>query len=411
MSDFIFRKVCKGLCLIIAAGLAACSSLPTTEYDNRPVRLSLSQPIETAALNGRDLLSFDVYADGDSLHALFAAASATPKQPYVGYLRSEDGGKHWTAPIEIGQYASATLESSAGNEIQIAAAGDTLLAVWQITGEIPGMGPLQTIYSKDGGVHWSLGANPAGSQADQSHPDLAADAEGRFHLVWLDDRDENGYQGVRYARTSNAGQNWELAQTIDDSSCSCCWNRLLTGPNEQLDVLYRDMEPRDMALAQSEDAGQSWRRLSTVGEFNWVFDGCPHNGGGLARAGNTIQALAWTGVEDKAGLYHLSSSDNGKTWSLPQVMSGESLAFHGDIAALNERHVLAIWDARGAEGSAVMISESLDGGKRWSSARQISTPGSSAEFPRLLATANGRLALWFEQKPGSVKQWMSAILQ
>lgn len=402
----------KALCLIMLAALAACASSRGKEYGTRPLSVSMLKPIETAALSGRDLLSFDVYAEGDRLHALAATATDMPKQPNVVYLRTDDAGQHWSSPIEVGHDASATIESSAGNEIQIAALGDTLMAVLQVTGEIPGMGPLETLYSMDGGRNWTLGANPtgAGSETDQSHPDLVADVDGRFHLVWLDDRDENGYQGVRYARTSDAGQSWELAQTIDKSSCSCCWNRLLIGPEQQVNVLYRDMEPRDMALAQSNDGGQSWVRLSTVGNFNWVFDGCPHNGGGLAWAGNSLQALVWTGLEDKAGLYHLISDDNGKTWALPQAMGGEALAFHSDIAAIDQ-HLLAIWDARGAEGSVVMISESFDYGKHWSAARQLSTAGSSAQFPRVFATSKGWLALWVEQKSRASKQWMSAILQ
>lgn len=410
MSDFILRNTGKGLLLTIAVGLSACSGSAVKEFPAQPVMLSSVKPIEAQALVGHDLMSFDVYAEGSVLHALFAAATDTPKQPYVGYIRSDDGGRHWSAPIPIGQHAEATLESSAGNEIQIAAAGDSVLAVWQVTGEIPGMGPLQAIYSLDGGQHWQPGANPTGAETDQSHPDLVADRQGRFHLVWLDDRDENGYQGIRYARTSDAGQTWQLAQTIDESTCSCCWNRLLIGPNEQVNVLYRDMEPRDMALAQSNDAGQGWCRLSTVGEFNWIFDGCPHNGGALAWAANTLQALVWTGAEGKAGLYHLSSSDNGRSWSLPQAMGGGALAFHSDIAAIGQ-HVLALWDARGADGSVVLLSESFDNGMHWSPARQLSASGSSAQFPRLVATPSAWLAMWVEQKPGASKQWMSAILQ
>ncbi|MGY6275809.1 exo-alpha-sialidase [Methylomonas sp. MgM2] len=411
MFDFNLRNIRKGLCLLITVNLLACSESSVKDHVLRPAELVRLKSIDVPALAGNDLISFDIYPEQGILHAVFAAATATPKQPYVAYIKSEDGGRHWSKPVSLGQYASNTLESGTGNDIQIAAHENNLLVIWQATGEIPGMGPLQLIYSKDGGAHWQSGANPTGPETDQSHPDLAGDAQGRFHLVWLDDRDENGYQGVRYARTSNAGLSWELAQTIDDSSCSCCWNRLLIGPDQQVDVLYRDMEPRDMALAQTEDAGQNWQRISTVGEFNWVFDGCPHNGGAIAWAGDTLQTLVWTGEESKAGLYHLSSSDNGKSWSPPQSMGGGSLAFHSDIAASGNERLLAIWDARGAAGSTVMISESFDKGLHWSPARQISTPGGSAQFPRLVSTPSGFLAMWLEQKTGAAKQWMSAIIQ
>ena len=412
MCDFILRNNRKCVWLMVTASLMACSEALTVDRGFRPAASITPQPINIEALAGHDLISFDIYVDGDVLHAVFAAAAAKPKQPYAAYLRSVDGGRHWSPPVSLGQYATANLESSAGNEIQIAASGDVLLVVWQVTGEIPGMGPLQSIFSVDAGQHWRPGSNPTDSEVDQSHPDLVADSQGRFHLVWLDDKDENGYQGVRYARTGNAGQSWELRQTIDESSCSCCWNRVLTGPDEQINVLYRDRDPRDMALAQSKDGGKNWRRASTVGDFNWAFDGCPHNGGSLAWARDRLQALVWTGKESKAGLYYLYSSDNGASWSVPRAMGSESksLPFHSDIAALDDEHFLAIWDARDANGSTVMISESFDHGIHWSFARRISTPGSSAQFPRIVATPAGFLAIWVEQEAGAAKQWMSAII-
>lgn len=403
-------KLPKPFFLFLAFGLSACSG--QTNKLHTITQPQTIRPINAEELAVKNLLSYDIYVEGDILHALFVAATANPKQAYIGYLRSIDGGQHWSTPVEIGHYIPTTLESNAGNDLQIAAHGDVLMAVWQVTGEIPGMGPLVSLFSLDGGLSWAQGSNPTASEVDQSHPDLIADQPGRFHLVWLDDRDENGYQGLRYAHSSDAGQHWELAQTLDDSSCSCCWNRLLLGTNGEVNALYRDMQPRDMALAQSSDAGQNWQRISTVGEFNWQIDGCPHNGGALAKSGeHTLHSLVWTGAEHKAGLYYLQSNDNAKSWTLPQVMGDGSLAFHSDIAALGDKRLLAIWDAGKAEGSVVMISESFDKGGHWSNAQQISTPGSSATFPRIVATTDGFLAMWSEQKPGADKQWLSATLK
>lgn len=412
MSVLMLRKMFKLVLLISVVGLSACAQLAKQSNNpNNGSGITVVNPLNPYSLAGQNLLSFDIYVDQGVLHAVFAVATAKPKQPYIGYVRSDDGGLNWSKPVEIGQYAAATVESAAGNDVQIAAFGATLVAIWQMTGELPGMGPLQVVYSQDGGKTWLPGANPTASEIDQSHPDLAADQAGRFHLVWLDDRDENGHQGVRYARSSDAGLHWELAQTVDESSCSCCWNRLLLGPEQQVNLLYRDMEPRDMALAQSFDGGQTWQRTATVGEFNWIFDGCPHNGGALAGVGGqTLHGLVWTGAENKAGLYYLQSTDNGKNWSQPLSMGGAALAFHSDMAVLQDKHLLAIWDAMGADGSIVMISESFDNGGHWSHARQVSAVGGSASFPRIVSTPFGWLAAWAEQKPGAAKQWVTAVL-
>lgn len=414
MPEPIAGRLCKGLFFSILSVLsAACSDIAGNDHDDarQPSVTMTGSPIDGAAIGAQNLLSFDVYADGTTLHALFAASTADPNQPYLGYLRSADGGQHWSAPREIGRPIPAALESRIGNDVQIAASGDRVLAVWQVRGEIPGMGPLVALSSNDGGQTWSQGANPAGGGTDQSHADLAADSLGRFHLVWLDDRDENGYQGLRYARTGDTGQHWELAQTLDDSSCSCCWNRIVVSPGDRINVLYRDMEPRDMGLAQSADGGQTWQRTATVGAFDWKFDGCPHNGGGLAFAGGeSWHGLVWTGADNQVGLYHLQSSDNGKNWSPPQAMASGLPAFHSDIAA-GAGGIAAVWDVLGDKGSSVVLSLSVDNGKQWTPPRTLSAEGGAASFPRLVSTPAGWLALWVEQPTGGNKQWRSALIQ
>jgi hypothetical protein len=404
-----------GSCLGMIAGLAlaGCSQQADNlrSASSQPLRATVVGPFDAKALGLRNLVSFDVYVDKQTVHAAFVATPPDGKQPYIAYLHSEDGGLHWSAPQALSPPFSQAVESKAGNDIQIAAAGDHLMAMWQTRGELPGMGPLLTVYSNDAGKSWQPGGNPAGIDGDQSHHDLAADAEGRFHAVWLDDRDENGYQGVRYARSSDAGRHWELAQSIDDSSCSCCWNRLAIAGDGKINVLYRDMEFRDMALAQSADAGVSWKRLSTVGAFNWKFDGCPHNGGGLSQSGEgSLHGVVWTGAENQAGLYHMQSDDDGKSWTPPQHIGEGTAGFHADIAAGFGRLVI-VWDALGPEGSQVYISESSDNGRSWSPARLLSSPGASAEFPRIVATSEGLLAMWSEKQSGAGKQWLSAILQ
>ncbi len=186
--------------------------------------------------------------------------------------------------------------------------GNNVVAIWQTKGELPNMGPLVSRYSHDGGKTWHPGTNPAAdNDGDQSHVDVIADAKGAFHAVWLADPEENGYQSLRYARSLDDGEHWQQSQKLDDSTCSCCSNTLAVSPAGELNVLYRDMKPRDMALMQSNDQGASWQYTSTVGEFNWQFEGCPHIGGGLAIGDdNTLYSSVWTGVEGKAGLYTLT---------------------------------------------------------------------------------------------------------
>ena len=393
------------LIALAALGLSACANLsvPTA---------SVLSPLAGVESRYKSITGFDVYRDQQRIHAVFTASPKQGAGTQIAYLYSDDNGLSWSPVQQIEPALQGVIESKQGNDIQIAAVGQQLMISWQTRGEIPGMGPLRVMSSSDGGQHWRQALNPTASEIDQSHHDLAADSLGRFHVVWLDDRDENGYQGLRYAQTDDLGQHWQAQQSLDDSSCSCCWNRLIGNADGQLHVLYRDMAFRDMALMQSTNRGQSWQRLSTVGSFNWKFDGCPHNGGGLSQSDTeTLHALVWTGAEQQAGLYYLRSADLGKNWTQPHAVAPGTGAFHADIAALDAEQIAMVWDAMGPNGSRVLWSLSADHGVSWSEGAVLSLPDILASHPRLLATESGWLAFWTEQHSDKTKHWRSAVIQ
>ena len=388
------------LCLT-ASVFCACSTEPSLSVVKPNIKTADSATnaaYSTSTFGLYDISTFDVYVDDGTVHIIVGGkASSNDKQTKLHYLRSEDGGNNWSKAIALNTLP-ATI-ATRGNDIQLAAKGDHLLAVWQNKGELPGMGPMVSAYSEDGGLTWKQGDNPAVNNAgDQSHLDLIADREGNFHAVWLEDPEENGYQSLRYAQSLDGGKHWAKAATLDDSTCSCCWNTFALAPENGLNILYRDMTPRDMALQQSSDNGLTWRRASTVGEFGWKFDGCPHDGGGLSYAGvdnpKQLHSLVWTGVEQKAGLYHLSSNDNGTSWSTPQKLGNS--AVHGDIAAIDSK-IIAVWDELEADGTSLFYAKSEDEGRHWPAATRLTQPNNAATHPRLAVTKYGVLALWTEK--------------
>lgn len=396
------------LCLTTLA-INGCSSgpllgivEPTTEIAESPT----VAPYSKSTFGLYDISTFDVYVDDDVIHVLAGGKnSAKDKQIKLRYTRSEDGGHNWQDSVSLANLPASI--NSRGNDIQLAAKSNHLLAVWQGKGELPGMGPMVSAYSQDNGKTWTKGTNPALNNAgDQSHVDLIADQHAMFHAVWLEDPEENGYQSLRYARSVDWGKHWNHATTLDDSTCSCCWNEFALSPDGELNILYRDMKPRDMSLIQSSDDGKIWKHVSTVGEFGWQFDGCPHNGGSLAYVGadnpKHLHTLVWTGADQKAGLYYLSSKNNGKDWSKPKKLGNN--AIHGDIATFDNK-VVAVWDEMDADGSGVFYSESDDDGITWSTSTRLTVSKNAATHPRLVTTRHGLLALWTEKhnkQPGQL---------
>jgi hypothetical protein len=406
-----FNLVCLNSCItpffiltlvfLATLNVSACSSSSLLGIVKQPENIVNSTTNSTnsnSTFGLFDISTFDVYLENKSIHLLVGGkVSANDKQVKISYTKSEDDGYSWTNPISLNNFPTSI--NTPGNDVQLAAKGKHLLAIWQTKGELPGMGPMVSDYSEDGGLNWKQGTNPAIYNAgDQSHADLIADQHGRFHAVWLEDPEENGYQSLRYARTIDNGKQWNQTKTLDDSTCSCCWNTFALSPENELNILYRDMKPRDMALLTSSDSGKTWQRLSTVGEFNWKFDGCPHVGGGLAYSQinglKRLHSLVWTGVDQKAGLYYLASENNGTSWSMPKKMG--NAAIHGDIASVDGT-VMAIWDEMEADGSGIFYEKSEDSGLTWLAATRLTDANTGATHPRIVATRQGFLAVWTEK--------------
>jgi Neuraminidase (sialidase) len=228
--------------------------------------------------------------------------------------------------------------------------------------------------------------------------DIASDARGTFHLVWLDSR--TGRQGLRYAQSNDAGQSWSANKSLADPTCECCWNRLVASRDGELAVLYRQHSPRDMALIRSHDNGVTWDLPETIGVFGWKFDGCPHVGGGLALTeSNAAHAVVWTGREGDVGLYHLAGKQQSRL--------GDKNARASDLAASADGTLLATWESAGA----IMAARSEDAGKTWLPARRLSAETSRAEMPRVVAVTDGFRVFWTELSLGQPARWASALVK
>lgn len=394
--------------LLFSLTLAGCDG-PGGTAPQTPSDAGHGHHAASAPAPADQVFGLDVYAEGDSVHLLTAVQRAHSEAMELHYTRSHDGGRGWTAPVPIPRSAGETLYLSGhgGHPPQIAASGDRILVMYPIHGSgFRGSGPLMIRLSDDGGRSWRAAAGPAdaGASNAQNFHDLLADEEGSFHTVWLDSR--SGEQGLYHAHSADGGRTWSGDGEVDRITCQCCRNTLAAKPGEGLFILYRDLDPRDMALARSDDGGASWQRQGTVGRFDWHFDGCPHTGGGLVVGDGRVHATVWTGAEEHAGTYVLSSDDGGRNWTAPRSL-GDAASRHTDLAGAGDGRLLAVWDA--VEGDALLLRMAIsrDAGASWEAPAILARSGHTLAHPRAVATESGFLVLWIEGDAGDGSRWRS----
>lgn len=370
------------------------------------------QDSAVAESNQYDTLSVDIKNVDDTLYMLLGKEMNGKSS--LWYQSSADQGKTWSPEIDITKDEAISAKFTRGNDARLAVQGDTLIAVWmsKVDGNMHGGGPMVVMRSVDKGLHWNKGTMPADWQG--SHGFFAIDANDKaIDLVWLDSREQagEGAQGLRYTQSIDGGLSWSANQTLDAVSCACCWNTAKFADDGMFYVLYRDKEPSDMSIGRV-DPQQNWQRLSTVGEFGWDFQGCPHIGAGLAidETRQQFHATVSTGDTKQSGVYYLNSLDHGTSWSKP-VQLGDNTAVHSDIAVAEKTaELLAVWDRITESGLQVVYSRSIDQGKSWSTPVLLSPTGISASHPRVLSVDNGFFVAWTQQDKGQQTLQMTQLL-
>jgi Neuraminidase (sialidase) len=363
--------------------------------------------------------TLDVYAENKTIHLLLSGLDKKSKQLVLRYLNSSDSGETWSVPISLNQGVAPVKQSRRGNDFQIAAYGDKVMAIWKTKGGEPWTGIIVAALSRDQGKTWHKIPSPVSdkySKIDQGYFDVTADSQGKFHITWLDDREEAGdTQGLRYASYMDDKKvgTWERHKDLEASVCTCCWSTITTDNNGNIHVLYRDDKPRDMMLISSNNGGNSWQKPGAVWPFGWEFVGCPHQGGGIAVADKggkiVLHSVVWNGNASNRGLYYSQSGLAKGKWS-PIVSVGDKTSASGDIAVLDNKRIGIVYTTGDAEKKQVMAKVSEDGSKSWLKERRLTSEGVDALHPRIVSTPDGFRVFWTEWlENGDAKGMMAAF--
>jgi hypothetical protein len=331
---------------------------------------------------------------------------------YVVVQSSSDMGKTWTAPVRVQRNPEpVAANGEARPHIAFGSKGELYITYTKPVAP-PHIGDIRFVRSLDGGKTFSEPMNVHADRAVTIHSfdSMAVDATGRIYVTWIDGRDKDAakakqasYTGsaVYYAVSSDGGASFRGDYKVADHSCECCRIGLAIGPNGAPVAMWRHVfapNIRDHAVAELSPTGKA-TPVQRVTFDDWHIDACPHHGPSVAYAADGTRHQVWfNGKEGDGGGALYARSAPGSAAPATPVSLGSAQASHPDVAASGKR-VAVVWKQFDGASTAILGRISEDGGATWRE-QELARTKADSDQPHLVTSASTIALLWRTQDEG-----------
>lgn len=325
-------------------------------------------------------------------------------QDHVRLRHSDDLGRTLSPPVPVNAKPEP-IYAEGENRPKIAfGPHDELYVSWSQPRAKPWTGFVRFARSLDGGAHFSAPITVHRDRAEITHrfDALAVDGHGRVVLAWIDKRDEAAataagkpYLGaaVYYTWSDDRGAHFKPERKLVDHSCECCRIALARTPQGGIAAFFRAIygdNIRDHAYAVLRtDGGASHAQRATYSD--WHIAGCPHHGPGLAIAADGTRHAVWYEASGKPTIWY-GQLDPGHHAAHALAIAGPG-ASHADIA-VHGATVWVAWNQVDANGEALKLRRSNDGGMHFSPPRTLASTAGAVGSPQLLLRDGRAYVAW-----------------
>lgn len=323
---------------------------------------------------------------------------------HVRLRHSDDLGKTFSAPVPVNATPEPIYaEGENRPKLAFGPKGEIYVS-WSQPRAKPWTGFVRFARSLDGGAHFSAPLTVHHDHAEITHrfDALAVDGQGRVMLAWIDKRDQaraeaagKPYLGaaVYYAWSDDRGASFVPERKLAEHSCECCRIALSRTPQGDIATFFRAVygdNVRDHAFAVLRtDGGASHAERATFSD--WHIAGCPHHGPGLAIAPDGTRHAVWYEANGKPTIWY-GQLQPGQHAAHAQAIAGAG-ASHADIAVSGDT-VWVAWNQVNAEGQALMLRRSDDGGLHFGPPRTLASTAAAVGSPQLLLRDGRAYVAW-----------------
>jgi hypothetical protein len=280
-----------------------------------------------------------------------------------------------------------------GDPPTVAVAPDSTVYVgWTARDEnAPQASTLYVSASRDGGRSFGEPAkvNDDSAQGVHGMHSLAVGDDGRVYVAWLDERDipeahdggehANGKtpakmpmqhgehnREVFFSYSNDGGRTFSANKRVAVEACPCCKTSLAVSRGGRVYVGWRQVLPGDfrhIAVASSNDGGDTFDAPVVVSDDRWELRGCPVSGPALAAGDGERLTVLWftAGDAGTAGLYSSESSDGGRTFAPRRVVTESGVRGTPQLLPYSQGAAVAVFEGDGENNSPGLLKASFDG--------------------------------------------------
>jgi hypothetical protein len=323
---------------------------------------------------------------------------------HVRLRHSEDFGKTLSVPVEVNPVAEPIYDEGENRPKIAFGPKGQLYVSWSQPRAKPWTGFVRFARSLDGGQHFSAPITVHHDHAEITHrfDALAVDGHGRIVVAWIDKRDMEAahargkpYLGaaVYYAWSDDEGRSFAPERKLADQSCECCRIALARTPQGDIGAFFRAVygdNIRDHGYAMLRATGATAPPQRATFD-QWHIAGCPHHGPGLAIGENGVRHAVWYDAKNGPVIRYGQLDPGHRPKHVLKI--GGAGAGHADVIVHGDTVWLA-WNQVDAQGYALMLRASRDGGLHFDAPRAIARSAVAVGSPQLLTWRDRAFVAW-----------------